>query len=164
MGSKSNRRHVFISHHFADDSSVSKLILLLAGKGYDFRNSSPRLKEANEKRLKEGKVPKKALERLLRMKISWAGTVVVLIGKDTHSRPWVNYEIKRAKEQGKRIVGVFERGGTNADIPKGILDYGSAIVNWNTESIIRAIDGENAFLNSDGSPRALPGNGVSINC
>lgn len=164
MASQSNRRHVFISHHFADDNSVTNLISLLSKKGYDFRNSAPRLKEANKKRLEAGKVPKKSLERLLRMKISWAGTVVVLIGKDTHSRPWVDFEIQRAKEQGKRIIGVFERGGTEADLPKGLLDYSSGIVNWNTESIISAINGENAFQNPDGSPRVLPSNGVSVNC
>lgn len=32
--------------------------------------------------------------------------VVVLVGSDTASRPWVKYEIKRAWNQGKAIIGI----------------------------------------------------------
>ena len=57
------------------------------------------------------------------MKISWASTVVVLIGKETHSRPWVNWEIGQANKQGKRIVGVYARGATEADKPAALEKY-----------------------------------------
>jgi len=32
--------------------------------------------------------------------------VVVLIGEDTHSRPWVKHEIKKAWAEGKGLVGI----------------------------------------------------------
>jgi hypothetical protein len=59
-----NRRHVFISHHHADDDHVSKLTELLAGQGFEIRNSSIRAKPANQQRLdkglsKEGSLPAK---------------------------------------------------------------------------------------------------------
>lgn len=98
------------------------------------------------------------------MKISWSSTVVVLIGKDTHTRPWVNWEINKANEQGKRIVGVYARGGTEADIPKSLEAYASAIVNWNSDSIIGAIDGENNFKNPEGHDRPAPNTGSSLVC
>jgi len=158
------RRHLFISHHHQDDAEVSNLTNLLSGKGYDIRNSSIRAKPENQKRLDEKRVSEKVIERLLKMKISWASTVVVLIGKDTHTRPWVNWEIDKANEQGKRIVGVFVRGGTEADIPSSLEKYGSAIVNCNTESIISAIDGNNEFKNTDGTDRSGPNSGGSVNC
>ena len=89
------------------------------------------------------------------MKISWASTVVVLIGDRTHTRPWVNWEIDQAHAQGKRIVGVFEQGGKDADIPASLEKYASAIVGWNSNSIQKAVDGgENNFENPDGSTRA----------
>ncbi|MEI6947328.1 TIR domain-containing protein [Paraflavisolibacter sp. H34] len=163
MSNASKRRHLFISHHHADDSEVTKLTSLLSNKGYDIRNSSIRAKPENQRRLDEKRVSDEVIKRLLRMKISWAGTVVVLIGKDTHKRPWVDWEIDKAKEQGKRIVGVFARGGTDADIPQGLKDYSSAIVNWNSESIMKAIDGENIFQNPDGSGRQGTGGGFT-NC
>jgi hypothetical protein len=165
MDSENKRHHVFISHHHADDASVTNLTSLLSKSGHDIRNSSVRAKPANQERLKNGLVKDSVLQRLLRMKISWAGTVVVLIGKETHSRKWVNWEIQQANAQGKRIVGVFEQGGTEAKMPSALEKYASSIVGWNTESIIAAIDGtDNSFQNPDGSSRAATHAGVSVTC
>jgi hypothetical protein len=165
MSSDGERRHVFISHHHADDQSVSDMTSLLAKKGYDIRNSSVRAKPANQQRLDKGLIKKEVLQRLLRMKISWASTVVVLIGKETHSRPWVNWEIEQANKLGKKIVGVYERGGTEADKPPALEKYASAIVAWNADSIIGAIDGTaNSFQNPDGSSRSPTHARVSVIC
>ncbi|MEZ0542546.1 TIR domain-containing protein [Fibrella arboris] len=164
MSNESKRRHFFISHHHKDDEQVSNLTKLLSGRGFDVRNSSVRMKPENQRRMDEKKVSNKVIERILRMKISWAGTVVVLIGKDTHSRPWVNWEIDKANEQGKRIVGVYLRGGTEVDVPPSLEKYSSAIVKWNTDSIMDAIDGKNIFQSSDGSTRPAPNKGTSSNC
>jgi len=100
------------------------------------------------------------------MKMSWASTVVVLIGKQTHARSWVNWEIEMAKRLGKRIVGVFTRGGTEADIPPAFEKYGADLVNWNATSIMGAIDGsrEGPFQNPDGNPRTPPHLPETSNC
>ena len=151
-----SRRHVFISHHHADDARVTGLTSMLARSGYEIRNSSIRAKPANQRRLDEGRVPERTLRRLLRMKMSWASTVVVLIGKETHKRPWVNWEINKANELGKRIVGVYERGGTENDIPPAFADFGDALVAWNSANIIDAIEGKDVpFERPDGSPREV---------
>lgn len=148
------RRHVFISHHHADDAKVDQLTDLLERGGTDVRNSSVRMKPANQRRMEEGRVKDETIKRLLRMKISWASTVVVLVGRETHSRPWVNWEIEQTKKQGKRIVGVYAYGGTDAEKPKALERYASTIVAWNTESIVEAIEGgNNRFQNSDGTTR-----------
>jgi hypothetical protein len=154
MPSESARRHVFISHHHKDDAHVTKLTNLLSRNGYDIRNSSIRAKPANQRRLDENRVSDRTIQRLLRMKMSWASTVVVLIGKQTHSRNWVNWEIEKAHQLGKRIVGVYTQGGTQADIPPAFEKYGSSLVGWYTDSIMAAIDGgANTFQNPDGSTR-----------
>jgi hypothetical protein len=148
------RRHVFISHHHADDAKVDQLTDLLRRDGNDVRNSSVRMKPANQRRMDEGRVKDETIRRLLRMKISWATTVVVLIGNEAHSRPWVNWEIEEAKRQGKRIVGVYAYGGTDAQKPEALEKYATTIVAWNTDSIVDAIEGEeNRFENSDGAAR-----------
>lgn len=165
METNSRRQHVFISHHHKDDAEVSNLTGLLTRKGYDIRNSSIRAKPANQRRLEQGLVKDETIRRLLRMKISWAGTVVVLVGKETATRKWVNWEIEQANKQGKRIVGVFVRGGTAADVPASFEKYGSALVAWNSESIMNAIEGsENPFQDADGSPRSAAHDRVALNC
>lgn len=78
----------------------------------------------------------------------------MIIGKQTHARDWVDWEIRKANELGKRIIGVYARGGTEADVPPALEDYGVSIVGWNTESIISAIEGgNNSFQKPDGTPR-----------
>lgn len=150
----SKRRHVFISHHHADDDHVNKLTDLLGRQGYEIRNSSIRAKPANQARLNRGEIKDATLKRLLRMKMSWASTVIVLIGKETHQRPWVDWEIRKANELGKRIVGVYTRGGTEADIPPALEDYGNSIVKWNSASMIDAIEGKDSpFEKPDGTAR-----------
>lgn len=150
MGLKKN---VFISHHHKDDALVDKMTTLLSRNGCDIRNSSIRAKPANQQRLDKGLVKRETLERLLRMKMSWAGTVIVIVGKETHSRPWVNWEIQQAQRLGKNIVGVWEQGlKDKIELPEALIKYGTAQVGWNSESIIAAIDGNASFQNPDGSP------------
>lgn len=148
-----SRRHVFISHHHADDKLVSNMTSMLSRNGYEIRNSSIRAKPANRERLSKGLVSDNTIRRLLRMKMSWASTVIVIVGKETHNRPWVDWEIRKAQQLGKRIVGVYERGGTENDIPEALESYADAIVNWNSESIVSAVEGESVFLQPSGQPR-----------
>jgi len=88
------------------------------------------------------------------MKISWAGTIVVLIGKETHSRPWVDWEIAEANRQGKRIVGVWAHGAQESDLPENLRRYADAVVGWQSDRVLDAIDGK---INnwSDLAPRKL---------
>jgi len=148
----SKRRHIFISHHHKDDAEVDNLTSLLNRQGYDVRNSSIRAKPANQERLRKGLVSDEVIRRLLRMKISWSGTVVVLIGAETHSRPWVDWEIEEANKQGKRIVGVRAQGSSDADIPQNLQKYADAVVGWQSERVMGAIDGTiNNWQNDDGT-------------
>ena len=165
MNYPEQRRHLFISHHHKDDSLVDKFTGLLNKNGWDVRNSSIRAKPANQERIEKGLINPKVIERLLRMKISWASTVVVLIGDKTHSRPWVNWEIEQANAQGKRIVGVFEQGGKDSDIPTNLEKYASAIVGWNANSIQKAVDGgENIFENPDSTTRSPKNASTNSQC
>lgn len=166
MSSDVNRRHVFISHHHKDDGQVTNLTNLLNRGGYDIRNSSIRAKPANQQRLDRGEIKEQTIKRLLRMKMSWASTVVVLIGKETHARPWVNWEIEQAARLGKRIVGIYVQGGTQECVPPAFEKYGTDLVAWNTDSIMSAIDGsrEGPFQDPDGNSRQAPSPPVTVSC
>ena len=146
------RQHVFISHHHRDDAGVDKLTGLLRGRDVDLRNSSIRaLRPENRDRFEKKQVSDETIKRWLRRKVSWASTVVVLIGEQTHSRPWVDWEIAEAHRQGKDIIGVFERGGLDAEVPENLKKYGCATVGWNADRILSAIEGaERRFEDSSG--------------
>ena len=48
----------------------------------------------------------KAIEKWIDDNMKYRSCVVVLIGEDTHKRPWVKYEIKKAWEDGKGLLGI----------------------------------------------------------
>jgi hypothetical protein len=146
-------KNVFISHHHKDDASVDGITAIVAGKGYKLRNSSIRVKPENQKRLDQKKVSDQTIKRLLRMKMRWASQVIVVIGKETHSRPWVNWEIKVAHDLGKPIIGVYENGlKDEVEKPENLDKYATSIVGWRSDSVIGALEGNGQFQNPDGTP------------
>ncbi len=134
-------RNIFISHYNKDRDQVKRLMDRLEERPYfNFRSSTidedTQIKSKNERVIKEG----------LRPKIKWAGTVIVAIGKETHEREWVNWEIKEAARDGKNIVGVYLYGEKGSEVPKGLERYGNSLVGWNNiDRIVDAIRGQNTW-------------------
>lgn len=149
-------KNVFISHHHKDDASVDGITAMVAGKGYKLRNSSIRVKPENQKRLDQKKVSDQTIKRLLRMKMRWASQVIVVIGKETHKRPWVNWEIETAFKLGKPVIGVYENGlKGEVEIPENLEKYATSIVGWRSDAIIGALEGNGQFQNPDGAPSPM---------
>jgi hypothetical protein len=142
-------KNIFISHVHEDDPILRDLKSLLRDKGYEVRDSSidsakPN-EAANENYIKS---------EILAPRIQWAGVAVVLISPDTHNSPWVEWEIEYAQKHDKRIVGVWVRGGQESDLPKNLDLYGDAVVGWQAERVIEAIDGKiNNWFGSNGEER-----------
>lgn len=146
-------KNVFVSHHHKDDASVDGLANMVSGKGYQFRNSSIRVKPENRDRLDQKKVSDGTIRRLLRMKMRWASQVIVVIGKQTHQRDWVNWEIDAARKLGKPVIGVYENGlKDKVEIPENLEKYGVSVVGWRAESVIGALEGKSEFEYPDGTP------------
>lgn len=143
---KSKSSNIFISHHSKDDEHIARMRTLLASNGYGFKNSSVDSTRWNKATNED------YVRRLLRMRINWAGTCVVLLSNTTHSREWVNWEIETANRLGKRIVGIHCSGSTGCELPEALKKYGNAVVGWQTDRIIGAINGSiNNFEGPDGN-------------
>jgi hypothetical protein len=67
----------------------------------------------------------------------------------------VNWEIKHAIEQGKNVVGVYAQGATDADIPEELGKHAAAIVGWQGDRVVDAINGKIAGWDdpATGNPR-----------
>ena len=143
-------KNVFISHHSKDEEHINKLKELLSPKGYNIKNSS--IESSKDDGVKKSE---NVIKRLLRLRIHWAGTFVCLVGTQTHTREWVDWEIDQANRKGKRIVGVYIPGASDSDVPENFEKYGNALVGWNSDRIIGAIEGKiDNWENPDGTPRA----------
>ncbi|MCL6506685.1 MAG: TIR domain-containing protein [Bryobacteraceae bacterium] len=133
-----NKKNVFISHVHEDDELVPKLKDLIANAGMEVRDGSITSDKPNEAQSEEY-----IKREILEPRIQWASTLVVLITHDTADSWWVNWEIKRAVELGKNVVGVYAQGATDADIPEELQKCGdAAIVGWQGDRVVAAINGE----------------------
>ena len=110
--------NIFICHHSKDVPKLRDLLDKLKAKGYTVKSSSLQ-EDRDNKVVHKGKhVADATVARYIRSAIRWAGTFIVLIGEHTHERPWVNYEIRNAHFQGKKIIGVYVHGcAQNAELP-----------------------------------------------
>lgn len=148
-------KNVFISHYHKNDPQLQQLKERFAQKGYKLRNSSI---DSTKHDGRERRPSKPVIERLLRMRINWAGTFICLIGEKTHTRPWVSYEIQQAIKKGKQIIGVYTHGSKGSvDIPDELKDCGGQLFGWNSvDKIIDAIENNTQYQweNPDGSPNS----------
>lgn len=138
----SKKHNVFISHHGKDDDKVQSLKRRLIDNGYFIRNYS-----VDSTKHKDGRRPSdEVIQRYLRRQITWAGTFICLIGKETHSRKWVNYEIRKAYLQGKKIVGIYSHGYKDSvELPDAFKKYGGPILGWNSIDKLGAIMQDKEF-------------------
>lgn len=144
-------KNVFVSHYHEDSSKIVQLKKLIEKQGnYRIKDSS--IYETKEKNRAKNT---EYIKTLLRPKIDWAGTVIVLIGPETSERDWVNWEIDYAGRGDKKIIGVLMQGVTDDFIPEAFKKHGTSLVGWNSKSINDALQGTTTFENADGNDRAV---------
>lgn len=129
-------KNVFISHVHEDDAGLAKVKDLLSKHGMTIRDSS--INSSNPNNAKSEDYIK---SKILAPQINWAGTLLVYVSPKTKDSDWVNWEIEYAHKLGKRIVGIWEHGSRDCDLPEALQNYGDAVVGWNGSSIFDAITG-----------------------
>ena len=148
-------RNVCISHKKEREEGVQRVKDIAEQHGMTCRNASITTDKfnsaTNEQYIKHG---------ILAPRIRWASVLVVYITPETKNSDWVNWEIKYAAEKGKRIVGVWAWGEKDCELPEALEQHADAVVGWNGESIINAINGtSDESYTQDGSEpsyRSIP--------
>lgn len=142
-------RNVFISHIHEDDAGLGDLKDLLAKKGFAIRDSSISADKPNDASNHDY-----IKSEVLAPKINWAGTMIVYLTPETRNSPWVEWEIEYAHKHDKRIIGVWGLGDAKCEEPDALQKYHDAVVGWDSERIIDAIEGRvNDWTSQTGEPR-----------
>ncbi|MBE0392485.1 TIR domain-containing protein [Flavobacterium sp. PL002] len=145
-----NKKNIFISHYGKDDAHVQSLKKRLNDQGYSVRNFS-----VDSTNHKDGRRPTDAvIKRLLDIRIKSSSTFICLLGSDTHTRKWVNYEIRKAFLEGKKIIGIYTHGNKDkVELPEAFKKYGTSTLGWNSiDAIGEIISGKKSnFEKPDGS-------------
>lgn len=102
------KRQVFFSFHYTPDNWRAAQV---KNMGIVDNSSTWSANDWEEVRYKTDTKIKEWIDSQMAMR----SCIVVLIGKETSSRKWVKYEIEKAYELGKGIVGVYIHGLKNAD-------------------------------------------------
>lgn len=93
------KRNVFYSFHFDNDvMRVQQVRNMGVVEG-----NNPVSPNTWEEVKKKGKA---SVEKWIDDNMSGKSCVVVLIGTETHSRPWVEYEFRKAWQDGKGLIGI----------------------------------------------------------
>ena len=93
------QRKIFYSFHFANDvMRVQQVRNMGVVEG-----NNPVSPNAWEEVKKKGTT---AIETWIDDNMTGKSCVIVLVGTDTHKRPWVKYEIEKAWKDGKGLLGI----------------------------------------------------------
>ena len=123
--SEYQRRNVFISFDVDDKGQVT----LLRSQATDdrfpvtFRDYS--VKEPFDS----------AWRSKVRDRIAQCSAVFVAIGENTHESEPVDWEIREAHRQGKKVVGVRLYSDKNHTVPQAIKDHDDKVINWDTKKM-----------------------------
>ncbi len=140
-------KNVFISHIHEDDAGLGRLKALLATRGMHIRDASIHTGKFND-----AKSPDYIKSGILAPLIQWSGVFICYVSPETKCSKWVNWEIEYAAKLGKRIVGVWEYGAGECDLPTALREYADAVVGWNGDAILDAINGKDGWEKPDGGP------------
>ena len=116
---------VFLSYKWEDKKHADDLKSYLRNPNNMYRHIP--LTERDDYREKGKKYVREYLRDIIRN----CEALLCLIGKNTHSSPWVSYEIDVANSQSKKIVPV-RIPNTDGGPPKLIKDRKIEIVEWNS--------------------------------
>lgn len=130
-------RNVFISHRHEDDDGLKDLKSLMSRHGITARDYSITADNPNNAHNEDY-----IKYEILAPRIRQSGCLVVYVSEGTRLSEWVDWEIEHAQRLGKRIVGVWERGDRNCELPAALERHADAVVGWNGESIVDAITGD----------------------
>ena len=129
-------RNVFISHIHEDDKGLADFKSLLQNNGLTVRDYSITADKENNAKAEEY-----IKYQILAPRIDACSAMVVYLTKDSKDSSWVDWEIEHAFKKGKTIVGVYERGSNGCELPRALDLYANAIVGWDSQNIIDAING-----------------------
>ncbi|MGB0342459.1 MAG: TIR domain-containing protein [Parvibaculales bacterium] len=141
-------RNLFVSHKHEDDDKVVRLKENLGSRDYNVRDYSV-TKDNPNKAHNEDYIKRE----ILKPRLDASSVLVVIVTPDTKNSDYVDWEIEYAAKHNKRIVGVWGHGSKDCELPEALEDNYDSLVAWDTDKIIRAIEGENFNEEEDGRKR-----------
>lgn len=130
-------RRIFISCHYADRQKAKGFNLLQWNKNVDLDFVGRHLLDPVDSTNKD------YIRQKIKEQLTGTSATVILIGRDTADREWVEDEIRWSLEKGNGILGIKLEPGVK--IPDALIDCGAEVIEWDvhqfSDAIERACDG-----------------------
>jgi len=123
--SDGHQRNVFISFDMDDVGMVTLLRNQAKDDRFPFEFRDYSVKEPFESKWKSNVCDR----------IEQTSAFFVAIGENTHKSEAVDWEIREAHKQGKRIVGIRLQRDKNHTVPKALQEHGDKVIYWDTKKI-----------------------------
>lgn len=123
---------IFISHSWAYIDDLNSLKRLLENRGYfnvQFEEATPDVPINSDNAY--------YIRQRLKQKISNSDVVLGIAGIYASHSEWMAWELDKALELGKPIIGVVPRGAER--VSTFVSSRANEVVRWNTDSIVEAI-------------------------
>jgi len=119
------KRNVFISFNTDDEWAVNLLRSQAKDERFDVEFRDYSIKDPFENAWKT------QAEEIINL----TSVTIVMIGRDTASREAVNWEVRKAHELGKKVIGVRIYRDENLPIPTEMKTYGDPVINWDIKKL-----------------------------
>ena len=128
--SNDSTKRVFISFHIEDEAQVNLLRHQSRDPRFDLEFIDYSVKEPFDEKWKT-----QCTERIKQSSI-----FIVMIGPETYKREAVLWEINKAYELGKKVVGIRISKDRDDKVPEPMRQNNAKIIEWNMEAIQNEID------------------------
>ena len=79
------------------------------------------------------------IKRLITTKIRAASVTICLLGPTTYTSDWVDWEINKAVELGKKVFGVRLHSDKTCRTPGALAAVGGKVLDWDISAIVKEI-------------------------
>lgn len=128
MQKEAAQRNVFVSFEMGDEAQVRLLAYQARSDKFEFTFRDYSVKDPFDEKWKSQ----------VREKMRLVSAVIVAIGEKTYESEPVDWEIKEAYKQDKKVVGVRIYRDAGHRVPPAVRP-GTEIINWNAEDIASAL-------------------------
>ncbi|MHA1146349.1 MAG: TIR domain-containing protein [Candidatus Helarchaeota archaeon] len=124
--------NIFISYKWEDNTQYNGLKGLLENPNNNYVHF---IREERDDLRSQGET---YVKNQLRKKILKSDRIICLVGNDTHSSKWVQWELEVATSQRKKIIAI-RIPNTNGGSPQLIRERRIPLIEWNADKINNAL-------------------------
>ena len=127
-------KRVFLSFKAEDRQQVQGLRLMAANDKFDVEFFDESVRVAIDSNNAE------YVRRKIREKINRTSVTICMIGSETHTSKWVNWELEESFDKGSTVIAMALKGIDRAVLPAPIKSRNLTFYGWDPDNLAKLVD------------------------